>query len=297
MYRRNRVVVEAPAKINLFLDITGTAPNGYHLLDTIMQAVDLCDVVTVGRCSAPGIRITCSRPGVPEDSSNLAHKAAAAFFGALSLPPMGLHIHMDKAVPAQAGLGGGSADAAAVLVGLNQLLATGLGVDALCSMGLALGADVPFAILGGCARAQGVGEAMTALLPGLPHCWLVIAKPAAGVSTQEAYARYDSMVDIQPRSSDAIRAAIAAGNLAGVGDAMFNVFQQVEVSPDTGRLVSTLRQCGAVGAALSGSGSAVVGLFATREDAQAAVSATQQQGEEVFLAAPVAYGARIVHQS
>lgn len=292
----SRAVVEAPGKINLFLDIKGRLENGYHLLETVMQAVSLTDIVVVGRSASEGIRVTCSRPGVPEDECNLAYRAAACFLAETGTAPAGgLHIHIDKRIPPEAGLGGGSADAAAVLVGLNRLLERNLAGDSLCGMALALGADVPFAVKGGCALARGVGERLTALSPGLGDCRIVIAKPGGGISTPEAYARYDAAVDPAHRDSGDMLSALTGGDPAAAGRALFNVFEQVTGASRA--IKKTMLDHGALGAVLSGSGSAVAGLFRGPEQAGACFQALNACAEERFVCEPVPYGARLLHIS
>jgi 4-diphosphocytidyl-2-C-methyl-D-erythritol kinase len=295
MHRQTRLVLEAPAKINLFLEITGRLPNGYHSLDSVMQAVDLSDLVVVSKAGGSEIRVSCSREDVPLGRGNLAHRAAEAFFAAAGLSAPGLHIHIDKRIPSEAGLGGGSSDAAAVLVGLNALFETGLPPECLCDLGLSVGADVPFLVRGGCARAQGVGEKLTPLSPGLPPCWLAIAKPGEGVSTVKAYAAYDNQKEIIQKQSDEIRESIAECDLDKAAGRLYNRFEQLLALPDLERIKTLMRECGALGAALTGSGSAVYGIFPKRAAAEACHAALEEHQFCGYLARPAEYGARIVH--
>lgn len=295
MLTATRVVVRAPAKINLFLDIAGTAPNGYHLLDTVMHAVDLSETLLIECVPEPGIHILCEYPGVPEDSSNLAHRAAAAFID-VAAPRLtgGLKIRIDKVIPPQAGLGGGSADAAAALIGLDHLFGTNLSDEHLREIGLALGADVPFLLTGGCAHASGVGELLTPVA-GLPsQCLAVIAKPAAGISTAFAYAAYDRLPAPIHQSSMPILAALAAGDLAAVGCTMFNAFEQILPDGETARIREIMLQCGGVGAALSGSGSAVAALFVSPDAANRCAQCLSGSVSQVFVAQPVHHGPQIL---
>ena len=180
-----RLTVPAPAKLNLSLDIVGVREDGYHLLRMIMQTIDLCDQIVLER--ADEISLTCNLPELPCDERNLAVRAAHAFFERTGLPG-GVRMTLDKNIPHGAGMGGGSADAAAVLKGLNELCGTDLSQQELCEIGLRLGADVPFCIVGGTQLAEGVGERLTPL-PPLPDCFLLVAKPEQGVSTPEATTR------------------------------------------------------------------------------------------------------------
>lgn len=289
-----RVVVYAPAKINLFLDITGLRPDGYHLLDTVMQAISLHDIILIGRRREPGIRVTCSRPGIPEDSRNLVHRAAAVFAEAAGIHPFGIHIHIDKSIPAQAGLGGGSSDAAATLIGLNQLTGAAFAPPRLHEMALPLGADIPFLLYCDCARAEGIGESL-APLPALPDCLLVVAKPSVGVSTQEAYQAYDKAPPRACRNSAPMLDALYSSDLAGVCTQLYNVFEQVLPSDHTAAIQAVMRSCGALGAVLSGSGSAVVGLFENTAQAGACAQALGSAAEEVFVASPITHGAKILY--
>ena len=255
-----RVVVSAPAKINLCLNLTGIAQNGYHLIDTIMQSVSLCDFVTIERTAKNKIEIACSNSTAPADESNIAYKAMAAFFEYTGIHAVGLKIYIEKNIPAQAGLGGGSADGAAVLRGLNELFSTALDDKSLCRIGLKIGADLPFCIVGGCARATGIGEVMHRL-PTLPNCKIVIAKPSFGVSTIQAYKAYDDFIgEMSAVDTDGMQRALEQGSLEDVAARMQNVFEGVTAG-ETDAIKNQLYKHGAVGAVLSGSGSAVAGIF------------------------------------
>ena len=183
------VTVLAPAKLNLSLDVVGTLPNGYHDLDMVMQTIDLYEKITLRRSHD----LTLNLPGsfVPANDKNTAVKAALAFFAYTGLLA-GVDMTIYKRVPVRAGMAGGSADAAGVLVGLNELYGAKLSMSELCAIGAGIGADVPFALMGGTCRVRGVGDLMKAL-PPCPDCWFVVAMPSVGVSTPEAFARYDTM--------------------------------------------------------------------------------------------------------
>ena len=290
-----RVVVGAPAKINLLLDITGIAENGYHTLRTVMHAVALQDLIVLSKRRDGELRIACPFPGMPEDETNIVHKAMRVFLEAAGLANEGVTAFIDKAIPHEAGLGGGSADAAAVLHGLNRLFAAGLSARELREIGLKIGADVPFCVIGGCALAEGVGERLTAL-PALPDCRIVIAKPAGGVSTREAYAAYDGHRGrIDKPDADGMLAAIRTGDLEAMGKRMQNVFEDVLQSEQTGRIKHVMLQNSARGAGLSGSGSAVAGIFASEAEALDCMQALRaEQGVSRFLTRPLAEGPAII---
>ena len=183
------VTVLAPAKLNLSLDVVGTLPNGYHDLDMVMQTIDLYEKITLRRSN--DLSLTLPGSFVPVNDKNTAVKAALAFFDYTGLLA-GVDMTIYKHVPVRAGMAGGSADAAGVLVGLNELYGAHLSMSELCAIGAGIGADVPFALLGGTCRVRGVGDLMKAL-PPCPDCRFVVAMPSVGVSTPEAFARYDTM--------------------------------------------------------------------------------------------------------
>ena len=179
------VTVLAPAKLNLSLDVVGTLPNGYHDLDMVMQTIDLYEKITLRRSN--DLSLTLPGSFVPVNDKNTAVKAALAFFDYTGLLA-GVDMTIYKRVPVRAGMAGGSADAAGVLVGLNELYGAHLSMSELCAIGAGIGADVPFALLGGTCRVRGVGDLMKAL-PPCPDCRFVVAMPSVGVSTPEAFAR------------------------------------------------------------------------------------------------------------
>ena len=179
------MIIQAPAKVNYRLDVVGRRPNGYHDLRMIMQRVNLCDEVTLRLVAQPGIRVTCGQHGVPEGEGNIAWKAARALLE-LSGADQGVEIEIVKQIPVAAGLGGGSSDCAAVLLGLNELLRLGLSLERLMEIGVTLGADVPFFVFGQTALAEGIGELLTPLAK-VPTAWVVLVNPNLPVSTAWVY--------------------------------------------------------------------------------------------------------------
>lgn len=272
---------KAFAKLNLFLSVTGTRPDGYHNIDSVMQQVTLADIVTIEKGAQ--IRLTCSDPTLPTDRKNLAYRAAEAFFAATGISG-GATIHLEKLIPMEAGLAGGSTDAAVVLSLLNELYDTKLSTDALCAIGGTLGADIPFCIRGGTARTEGIGEIITPCA-SLPPCSILIAIGSVGVSTKEAYALVDQN-PVPPRSADAMLAALTAGSLAAVRDAAYNVFSAVApacVEPLRQRILSL----GADLAMMSGTGSSVFGCFASEDKAKEAKNTLIAEGYRAFLCSPI----------
>ena len=259
-----RVVVDAPAKINLTLNIEGRREDGYHLLSSVFQAISLSDTVTIETTQEQGIALSISDHALPCDARNTAYKAAQVFFDYTGIAPS-VSMYVEKRIPQQAGLGGGSSDAAGVLVGLNELYATGLSLDTLCMLGEKVGADVPFCIVGGTAMVTGIGEVIEPLT-ALPPCHIVVAKPDVGVSTAEAYRAVDTVETVRADQS-AMREAIENGDMASVGSLLSNAFEQALAIPEVEELLSALRTFSPLGCRMSGSGSAVYALFADASSA------------------------------
>lgn len=267
--------LQAPAKINWTLDILGVRPDGYHLLEMLMQSVDLCDTLCLWEAdeltlegSAQNASVQgeamASQP-VRFDERNLVYRAAQALL-AHTGKRLGARMQLTKRIPSGAGLGGGSADAAAALVGLNALWKLNLSREALLGIGLRLGADVPFLLTGGLARVSGIGERMISLSPA-PEIWLVITQPCAGLSTAEVFAAYDAggPLGLRP-DNDAAQAALLTGDLLSLGRAMGNVLEPVSrrARPAISEAAGALEREGAVRAMMTGSGSAVFGVFESR---------------------------------
>lgn len=290
---KKNVVVEAPAKINLFLDITGKRADGYHLLHSAMQSVDLCDTVTLSRISGAGIYISCDRARIPCDENNLAHVAASRFFKDFGIGrDFGLSIDLKKRIPAQAGLGGGSTDAAAVLVGLNAMFEIHADREKLCRIGAKVGADVPFCIRGGTMRVTGVGEELSALSP-MPECQIVLAKPVRGVNTADAYRRYDELSAPPRAEGERLLNSLDCGNLAVLAGSVSNVLEAACPVPEVGLLKERMCRFGALGAAMSGSGSTVFGIFDSRPLAKRCMRKLYELSESVFLVRPISRGVMV----
>lgn len=283
------VTVQAPAKLNLSLDVVGLLPGGYHSLDMIMQAVTLYERVELHRSA----QLTLTLPGstVSAGADNTALKAARAFFGYTGLEG-GADILVYKSVPVRAGMAGGSADAAAVLVGLNVLYDAKLSFSELCALGAGIGADVPFALMGGTCRVQGVGDFLKAL-PPVPECWFTVVMPDYGVSTPEAFAAYDRVGSSIHPDCGAQEAAIRAGDLDALCAAAGNALEECSGAKDTGAIKALLREHGAVTALMTGSGAAVFGVFRDEGAAQAAAQAAKRRWKQVYVAQPDRGGARV----
>lgn len=290
---KKTVVAQAPGKINLTLDITGTLPNGYHEVDTVMQAIDLCDTITVTKRKKDGILIFCDRPRVPCDETNHAYIAALKFFEKFGIDDRGIIIDIRKRVPVQAGLGGGSADAAGVLTALNVLYDVYADVQTLCSIGVQVGADVPFCLLGGTRRAKGIGEQFEQV-PQLPDCTLLIAKPADGISTPESYKRYDQLSKVAHPNVEEFVHLLRTGTLDDIGPRMGNVLEQATGLEEIPIIKSKMLLSGAKGSIMSGSGSAVFGAFNSRWKAKHCMRKLYSVADSVFVANPINHGANVL---
>lgn len=285
-----KITVSAPAKINLFLDIIGRLDNGYHSLFMVMQSVDLCDEVTIEACDEKGVFLTCSDSRLPTDEKNIAYKAAKKFCDYAGIEPA-VKIHIEKKIPFAAGLAGGSADAAAVIVGLNALLETEFTQSQLCKIGLAVGSDVPFCIVGGTQLSQSTGGVLSPL-EELKDCFIVLAKPEAGVSTAEAYAAADSAQLYRPDSMRMLDAC-EKGDFEGICKYAGNVFEQVIEVPERVEFKRIMRVCGASLCQMSGSGPTVFGIFEKGIDAEKCADELKKICHNVFITKPVSHGAEI----
>ena len=290
MRKQNVVTVLAPAKLNLALDVVGLLPNGYHDLDMTMQAITLYERVVLRRSPYLNLRLPGSL--VAPNNKNTAIKAALAFFHYTGLLA-GVDITIYKNVPVRAGMAGGSADAAAVLVGLNALYGAHLSMSELCALGAKIGADVPFALMGGTCRVQGVGDVMKAL-PPCPDCWFTVVMPDYGVSTPEAFAAYDRVGSSRHPDCEAQEAAIRAEDLAAVCAAAGNALEECSGAKDNEAIKAALCEHGALTALMTGSGAAVFGVFPTEEAARGAAEALKAQWPQVYVAQPDRGGARVI---
>ncbi len=287
----DKITVKAPAKINLTLHITGKRPDGYHTLKSVMQSISLCDIVTVGLNGNAGtINISCTDPSIPCDSRNIAFRSAEAFYNAAGIENAGIDIHIEKNIPSEAGLGGGSADGAAVFYALNQLYGAPFTEDKLCSISSAIGADIPFCIKGGTVLCEGIGEIMTPLKP-LPDCFIVIGKGNEGISTKEAYAAIDSNPEATYCDFDT---AIFKGSIEKIASHCSNAFEKVSPLDEIRRIKGLMLGSGALCSVMSGSGSAVYGIFRDKPTAEEACAILAEDGYFSALCTPETKGALIL---
>ena len=280
------IEIVANAKVNLFLEITGKLSNGYHTVDTVMQSVSLADVLKIGLLpNESGINITCSDTDIPTDERNIAYKVARDYLD-VSNAKCGVSIDITKNIPSQAGMGGGSADGAAVLVGLNHLCGNLLSVDCLKDIAAKNGADIPFCIDGGTQRLSGIGTDLVErfLSPKIP---LVIVKPRSGISTPAAYRYLDSIhndfFDHMAMNPGDLLEDLRSTNFASIGSSLYNRFEEVleQFCVDSLQIITWLKAHGCC-ALLSGSGTAVFGIANDLKEAQRIADSISNQFPDCF---------------
>ena len=286
-----RIHAKAYAKINLTLDVKGKRSDGYHEMDMVMQSVSLCDELTLQAAPGAGITLSCDYPEVPCDERNLACKAAKLLLEHQGEPERGLCITLKKQIPDKAGMAGGSADAAAILLAVNELFGYHLSTRQLCELGKTLGADVPFCIQGGTMRAQGFGEVLTRL-PDFPKLPIAVAKPREGMSTAEAFDRLDTRQPIHPPVEQAA-ALLGQGDVQGAALLCGNVFMQVTQVQDVFSFCRYFNTHGALYSMMTGSGTAVFAVFEEEHPAAMCVKGLMEAGERAYLCYPVPCGVEL----
>ncbi|MBO5094226.1 MAG: 4-(cytidine 5'-diphospho)-2-C-methyl-D-erythritol kinase [Lachnospiraceae bacterium] len=272
----DQITLKAMAKVNLGLDVVRRMENGYHEVRMIMQTVDLYDELTFEKAEE-GISLRIDNTELLADESNLVYRAAAMIRQQHPFP--GVRITLKKKIPMAAGMAGGSSDAAAAFHGLNRLFSLGMEIEEMKRLGVQIGADVPYCIVGGTMRSEGIGEVLTPL-PAPPAAYLVIAKPDISVSTKYVYENLHVETIRHHPDIDSVEAAIRAGDLDGMCNHMENILETVTERkyPVIAQLKELLRGSGAVTALMSGSGPTVFGIFRTEQDAQAAYEKAEQSG-------------------
>ena len=278
----------AYAKLNLSLDVLGRMDNGYHEMKMVMQTAGLCDDLDIELRWDGLIQVRTDLRYLPNDDRNIAARAAKLFFNATNNPQLGASITIKKRIPVCAGLGGGSADGAAVLRALNTLTEARLSRQELENLGAALGSDVPFCIAGGTALATGRGDILTDL-PPLPDCPLVICKPRRSISTPELFGKIDGKKSRCHPDTAGLIDAISKKDLKNMARRMYNVFEDVlpRQYEDIPEIKSRLLDLGAIGTVMSGTGSAVFGVFDDGGKAALAHTALHAQYADCFLTQPV----------
>ena len=269
----DNISLKALAKINLGLDVTGKREDGYHDVRMIMQSIHLYDRVEIKKTRSPKIRVEVNLYYLPVDENNLVYKAAAIMKERYGIKE-GVRITLQTFIPVAAGLGGGSSDAAAVLVGMNRMFKLGLKQEELMKVGAQIGADVPFCVMRGTALAEGIGEKLTAL-PPMPKCPVLIAKPGVSVSTAEVYQNLKLYDGMKHPDIDGMIEAIQSKDLNGIAAKMENILETVTIPryPVIKEIKKIMLDNGSLNAMMSGSGPSVFGLFREEKDIQAAYEA------------------------
>ena len=276
------------AKLNLTLDVLGRREDGYHDLRSVMQTVSIRDDIEIDLDTGKPWCLQCSREGIPTDETNLAWKAAKVYFDRIKKDPNGLEIRITKRIPTQAGLGGGSADAAAVLRALNRHYGEPLSILALAELGSLVGSDVPFCTVCGTAMVEGRGERLRKLAD-MPDCVFVICKPDFSVSTPELYAKIDSVEIARRPDHSAMESALLAGDLGRIAENFCNVFDPVVTADhlELNYIKSIFNSYGSVGQQMTGTGSAVFAVVSDFEFAAVICNMLKENFPEVYIAKPV----------
>lgn len=280
-----RYTLLANAKLNLYLDITGRRDDGYHLLETVMQSIDLSDTVTLEIDGGSGIDVSCSNAGIPAGEGNICHKAARLFLQAAGISAA-VRVHIQKNIPSGAGMGGGSADAAAVLFGMNRHFGEPLSAKALNEAAVSVGADVPFCLAGGTKLCRGIGEIISEA-PKLPEYRYLVVMPQFTCPTGAAFRRYDESPLPAGNGLDCF-----LGSADDLPKRMYNVFEELYADRRIEDLCGRMMSRGALGAQLTGSGAAVFGVFSDEQSARDAA----EEFADLFtrVCAPAAEGVSIV---
>lgn len=279
------IKLKAMAKINLGLDVVRKREDGYHEVRMIMQTIRMYDQIMLTEQKEPGIKVKTNVSFLPVNEDNLVYKAAKLLMDEFQVTS-GVEIDLRKFIPTAAGMGGGSSDAAAVLVGVNRMFKLGLSKQQLMERSVAIGADVPFCVLRGTALAEGIGEVLTPL-PPLPKCFVLIAKPPINVSTKFVYTNLRANELTWHPDIDGQIQALRDGDLEEICRKMGNVLENVTIPayPIISTIKEKMLQCGAVNAMMSGSGPTVFGIFSEQEQAEKAAELLREEEKirQVFV--------------
>jgi len=278
----------AYAKLNLTLDVLDKRPDGYHDLKSVMQTVSIRDDVEIDIGTGKPWVLQCSDDSIPTDERNLAWKAAKVFFDTTGKEPDGIEIRIHKRIPTEAGMGGGSADAAAVLRALNRHYENPLSILALAELGASVGSDVPFCTICGTAMVEGRGERLRKL-PDMPDCVFVICKPGFSSSTPELYKKIDETAIVVRPDHQAMESALLAGDLGKIATNLCNVFDPIVTQEhlELNYIKSIFNSYGAVGQQMTGSGSAVFAIVESFEYAAVICNMLKDNYPQVYIAKPV----------
>ena len=276
------------AKINLTLDVLGKREDGYHDLKSVMQTVSIRDDIEIDLETEKPWKLICDKDDIPTDERNLAWKAAKLFFETTKKDPNGIEIRITKRIPSQAGMGGGSADAAAVLRALNTHYNAPFSILALAELGGQIGSDVPFCVLGGTAMVEGRGERLRKL-PDMPDCFMVVCKPDFSCSTAELYAELDKAEIAKHPDNKAMESALYAGDLGKISENIWNVFDPIVTKKhlELNYIKSICNSYGAVAQQMTGSGSAVFAITDSFEYAAVICNMLKDNYPQIYICKPV----------
>ncbi len=279
---KKHLEIEAPAKVNLTLKVLGKRTDGYHELESVMQQISLRDKIRL-EIGGQGIRVASNSQLIPDNEENLAYQAAQLLYTKFSIKA-GLQIFIEKNIPVGAGLAGGSTDAAAVMIGINELFNLGLKREELLELGLAIGSDVPFCLLGGTAMARGRGEILTALGKG-PRLDMLLVKPDYQLSTAAVYRDFRLEKVIHSPNNTAFIEAWHKYDMIGIVGQMINDLETVSLNmcPEIEIIKTKLDALGATNTLMSGSGPSVIGVFASQAESQQAWELIKDQYREAYL--------------
>lgn len=287
-----KMIKKAYAKVNLVLDVLRRRPDGYHDVKMIMQNLDIYDelIFTVEESKQErSITISTNKEGIPTDSRNLIYKAIELMFDEFNIEAT-IHVHLEKNIPVEAGMAGGSTDCAATLKAVNELFDLHLDVQKLMELGVKLGADVPYCILGKTALSEGIGEVLTPVNP-LPPCYVLVVKPPIGVSTKMVYTNLRANELSRHPDVDGMVVALEEGDLEKVTSYMENVLETVTVKlyPEIEEIKTIMKEQGALNSLMSGSGPTVFGIYRDEDVAKKAASYIKELGlsKEIFVTTPV----------
>lgn len=280
----NSIELKSRAKINLSIDVLGKRPDGYHLVEMIMQTIDLFDIIKIFSLNEDKIIIRSNSKDIPTDSSNIVYKAASLMKREFNIK-RGIEIYIDKNIPVAAGMAGGSSNAAAVLVGLNKLWNLNLNKNKLKELGLQLGADVPFCIEGEASLAENIGEKLTNIHGLSQDVFILVCKPELFVSTKEVYEAIDSKIIEKRPDNKLLIELLKENNIELLSKNMYNVLESVtkEKYPVIEEIERVMINNNALGSMMSGSGPTVFGLYNNKHDAEKCKKILLENFKQVYL--------------
>ncbi len=284
-----KIKIFAPAKINLGLEILKKRTDGYHEVDMVMQSINLCDEIIVENIAENKIIVECDKDIGCSMEKNLAYKAAKVFLNYAHIQGEGFKIKIVKRIPQEAGLAGGSSDAAAVLYALNIITNSNISKSEMINMATEIGSDVPFCLVGGCVHATGCGTEMNSI-SSLSNCFLVVIKPEISICTSEAYTLFDNFSISEFKNHNNLIKSLYKSDINVISKNIFNRFEEIINNSEISLIKKILCFNGALGAAMSGSGSAVFGIFKDKNTALKCLNKLEKNYKQIFLCQPIEHG-------